>query len=455
MMEKDSARSLAVDLLTEWEEKQAYSNLLLNQALRHAKLSPRDKGLVTELFYGTIQRLNTIDWVLNQLVKKGVHTLEAWVRQVLRISIYQLLFLDKIPERAVVHEAVQYSKNRSHKGIAGLVNGVLRGFLRRSEALTPPAQPQTHAEQSLTYSFPKWMIQHMEDAYGVTETQQWLADSLLPPQLSVRINTSKISRQAFIELWNQSEKGVARASTVTQDGVILSGSGNPAYSELFEIGYFTIQDESSMLVGEILAPTPDMTVLDMCAAPGGKATHIAQIMENQGKVVACDLHPHKLALIEAHIKRLGFTNVRVLSGDSRYISRKIPNEKFDAILLDAPCSGLGVIRRKPEIKWTKKPQHIEGLVRIQAELLEAAAQLLNPGGTLVYSTCTFEKAENQDQVAAFLKRHPEFEVALEPQLLPSEVEAKAIFGPGWLQILPHHFHSDGFFIARLHKRNDI
>lgn len=448
-----SARETALSILVKWEERQAYSNLLLNQVLKESSFDERDKRLITELVYGTIQRKNTLDWILNQLVKKGVQSLELWVRQLLRLGVYQLLYLHRIPERAAIYETVQISKKRGHRGISGLVNGVLRSFVRNEQKLTPKSDPQTLTEKAIYYSHPEWMIKRMEQAYGEDETKEALLSNQQPPRVSVRVNPLKIERVAFIKEWNTTENGKAKVSEIATEGVTISGGGNPAFTKWFQEGYCTIQDESSMLVASALSPEPGMKVLDVCAAPGGKTTHLAEMMKNQGEIVACDVHDHKLSLIQSNASRLGVDMISVRQIDGRMLPKHFQPGTFDAILLDAPCSGLGVIRRKPDLKWSKEAKNIDALVELQKELLDAAAPLLKPGGVLVYSTCTWEPRENMEQMNSFLKRHPDF--AGDNRLLdkmPDPVKSRAQSGEFWIQILPHHFMSDGFFISRVIKK---
>ncbi|MBA4542483.1 MULTISPECIES: 16S rRNA (cytosine(967)-C(5))-methyltransferase RsmB [Thermoactinomyces] len=452
-MKKATAREVALDILIEYEERHSYSNLLLNHALEKSGLDDRDKRLVTELVYGTIQRMNTLDWILNSLVKKGTGSLEPWVGQLLRLGIYQLAYLDKIPSRAAVHETVQIAKKRGHKGISGLVNGVMRSYLRQKERLTPSAFPKNIKEKALYYSHPEWMVRRMEEVYGEEESRLMFTSNHVPPKVNIRVNSLRLTRDQFIEKWGRQQEGKALPSPVSPDGIRIERGGNPAFSLLFREGDCSIQDESSMLVAPALDPRPGMKVLDVCAAPGGKTMHMAERMKNEGSILACDIHEHKLELISSNANRLGITIVTPKKADGRELGKEIARETFDAILLDAPCSGLGVIRRKPDIKWSKEARMIDPLVQMQKELLEAVAPLLKPGGVLVYSTCTIEPRENQEQVEAFLSRHPEFfaDEKWQENLLPL-VRERAIIAGGWLQILPHHFMSDGFFIARMIKR---
>lgn len=450
--QRQSARDVALDILIQYETQEAFSNILLNQSLERSELEPRDKRLVTELVYGVIQRKNSLDWVIGQFISQG-KSIESWVHQLLRLGLYQMIYLDKIPERAAVHETVEIAKIRGHKGISGLVNGVLRNFLRNKERYSPTFTPTSYEEKAIVYSHPVWMVKRLHEVYGDSEAIAVLQAQNEPPKVSVRLNQMRWDREEFIEMWNEEETGEAFISELAPDGVILRGSGNAASHFYYQDGSYTIQDESSMLVARTVDPKPGMRVLDACAAPGGKTTHLAELMNDEGVVVAYDIHNHKMDLIRQHARRLGLHQIKTRVSDAREIQLDTDEPLYDAILLDAPCSGLGVIHRKPDIKWSKEAKQIRALTVIQSDLLERMATLLKPGGTLVYSTCTWEPKENREQVEQFLQRHPEFE--LDPsifELLPAIVKERAITGEGWLQLLPHHFHSDGFFIARMKKK---
>jgi 16S rRNA (cytosine967-C5)-methyltransferase len=443
---KKTARAWALDTLEKWQQAGAFSNLLLHQQLEKSNLDNRDKRLVTELVYGSIQRLNTLDHIINQLVNKK--TIDAWVRHLLQLSLYQFLFLDRVPERAVVHEAVELAKWRGNVGVSKFVNGVLRSFLRKRKEFTLPTPAVSVKQRSLFYSFPKWMVKNLSDAYGGQTADRVMAACNRSPKVSIRVNTLQTDRDTFIAD-KKEEGGTAEPSQISEDGVIFSGIGNAASLPGFKEGIFTIQDESSMLVAPLLNPQPGMVILDACAAPGGKTTHLAQKMKNQGKILALDIHKHKVKLIDSTAQRLGISIISTKALDVRKLE---DNQEFDAVLLDAPCSGLGVIPRKPDIKWRKSPEEINQLVFIQQQLLETVAKKVKSGGILMYSTCTWTREENHQQIADFLQKHPEYKPDKDfLTLVPEQVKQTAIVGDGWLQILPHHFHSDGFFIAKLRK----
>ncbi|MFD2661029.1 16S rRNA (cytosine(967)-C(5))-methyltransferase RsmB [Paenibacillus thailandensis] len=453
-----SARELALDTLLKVAETGAYSNLQLNRALQEAQLSKADAALVTELVYGTIQRQKTLDYWLAQFAAKGLGKLEPWVLQLLRLSLYQLLYLDRIPPHAAVNEAVAIAKRRGHQGISGMVNGMLRSIVRRRSELVPEAiSGANEAERIATaHSYPEWLAKRWIDRYGEDAAERICASGNEPPHASLRVNRLKNDAAQVLAELQADGYEADRSPAAPQVGIVVRRGGNMADTAGYREGRWTVQDESSMLVAQVVAPKPGMQVLDCCAAPGGKSTHLAELMEGKGKVWANDIHPHKLQLIEAQVARLGLANVEAIIGDAAKLGERFAPESLDAVLLDAPCSGLGVIRRKPEIKWTKSPEDVEAIAEIQKRLLDAVAVLVKPGGTLVYSTCTIEPKENERQVERFLREHPEYGLDRDwPEDVLQPLREAGAVGPdfdGSVQLLPFHFQSDGFFIARLRKR---
>jgi len=453
-----SARQVALDILIKVEEAGAYSNLQLNRSLQQSDLSRQDAALVTELVYGTISRKLTIDYWLSQLVAKGLNKLQPWVHQLLRLSIYQLIWLDRIPAHAAVNEAVNIAKKKGHQGISGMVNGVLRNVLRRQQELTIEGivLDSEAATLSVRLSFPEWLVERWLTAYGSEVTEKILASSNEPPHSSIRINTMKTTVEEMLEQL-QNEGIEASPSPLASAGVNVEKGGNLAAHPNFLAGKWSMQDESSMLVAEVLEPKAGMTILDACAAPGGKSMHIGELMKGQGKLLSNDLHEHKRKLIAEQAERLGLEHIETSSGDATELAAKLPPASFDAVLLDAPCSGFGVIRRKPEIKWSKSEEDVAAIASIQAELLEAMSGLVKPGGVLVYSTCTIAQEENEAQVAAFLAKHPEYVLDENwPPALLARLKGLGIIDEnfnGQLQLLPYHANSDGFYIARLRKVN--
>lgn len=448
---KTSPRALAVKVLSAVEQDGAYSNLELNRRLKEAELSPADAGLATELVYGTIARLNTLDYFLERFVAKGMAKLQPWVRSLLRISVYQMLYLDRIPEHAVVSEAVNLAKKLGHQGISGMVNGVLRNMIRNRDELRIPNDLPAAERIALEHSHPLWMVKRWIGQYGEETAEAICKANNEPPAVSVRVNTTMTTREKLMHEM-ESTGAVVEPSRLSPDGILVRSGGNMALTSWYRDGLFSVQDESSMLVAEAVAPEEDQIVLDCCAAPGGKTAHMAEKMQDRGRIIANDVHAHKRQLIMDQADRLGLSCIDAVTGDALDLDERYPHASFDRILLDAPCSGLGVIRRKPDVKWTKSPEDIEDISGLQRELLDRVAPLLKPGGVLVYSTCTIEPAENELMVADFLKRHPEYQ-AVDSAWNGTEMEK---WNPvnGGVQILPQYAHSDGFFIARLTRAAD-
>lgn len=440
-----------MDVLTQVEQEGAYSNLLLNSALQKSSLAKSDAGLATELIYGTISRLNTLDYFLDKFVNKGVQKLQPWVRALLRISLYQVVYLDRIPDHAVVSEAVNLAKRRGHQGISGMVNGVLRNILRQKESLAIPENMPPAQRISLQHSHPLWLVERWISQYGIETAEAICAANNEPPAVSVRVNTTMISRDDMLKLMS-SQNFEAAPSPLSPYGIVVRGAGNMALTDWYRDGMISIQDESSMLVAEAVKPEPGMRVLDCCAAPGGKSAHMGELMKDEGSIVANDIHAHKGKLISDQAGRLGLDSISIVTGDALDLVDRFEPASFDRILLDAPCSGLGVIRRKPDLKWGKSQEDIHEIAALQLRLLESVSTLLRPGGLLVYSTCTIEPLENEGVVSAFLDSHSGFGIAEDGLGDLSRLEGKSLQRGGGIQILPQHYHSDGFYIARLGRR---
>ncbi|MEH7502380.1 16S rRNA (cytosine(967)-C(5))-methyltransferase RsmB [Neobacillus drentensis] len=443
----NNVRAIAMDMLVAIEKNQAYSNLLLNNTIEKHKLSPKDVGLLTELTYGTLQRRMALDYYLEPFVKDN-KKLANWVHHLLRLTLYQMVYLDRIPDRAAIYEAVEIAKSRGHKGIASLVNGVLRSIQR--EGLPSMEEvSDSNKRLSLETSHPEWLISRWVNQFGYEKTKEMCEINLTAPLQTARVNFTKISRDECVAILEEDGYQIEKSPIIPE--AIRSLKGNLASTIAFKYGMFTIQDESSMLAAYALGAEQNEFILDACAAPGGKSTHIAEKMANTGEVISVDLHQHKVRLINDNAKRLGLENIKTSVSDSRQLQEKFKNESFDRILLDAPCSGLGVMRRKPDMKYTKTEKDIERLSTIQQDLLRSVTPLLKKEGILVYSTCTVDKEENEYTVKTFLKNNPEFEGDLTFKERMPEAIQPLITGFD-LQIFPQDFGSDGFYIAALRKK---
>ncbi|HZG71212.1 MAG TPA: 16S rRNA (cytosine(967)-C(5))-methyltransferase RsmB [Chondromyces sp.] len=440
---KKTVREAAMDLLDSVEKNQSYSNLLLNAAIEKGGIDGRDAALLTEITYGTIQRKLTLDYYLAPFLKKKI---EPWVRQLLRLSLYQMLYLDKIPERAVIHEAVEIAKKRGHKGIAGMVNGVLRSIQREGV----PSLDEIKDEEeriSIETSTPLWLVRRWNKQFGLQKTLEMCQTNLLAPTQTARVNVTKSSRESVMAQLEE-EGFLVEASVVLPEAITVL-KGNIAASAAYRQGLVTIQDESSMIVAYALDLQPEFQVLDACAAPGGKTTHIAEKMNGTGSVMALDLHEHKIKLIKENAERLDLENVKAQAADSRNAGSLFEKESFDRILVDAPCSGLGVLRRKPDIKYVKREEDLLSLQKVQLDILDAVAPLLKKGGVLVYSTCTVDQEENLGTVRQFLEHQPDFE-SRSLTHLPESIQA--LTEKGMLQVFPQDFGGDGFFVSSFRKK---
>ncbi|MDM5316586.1 16S rRNA (cytosine(967)-C(5))-methyltransferase RsmB [Fictibacillus sp. b24] len=448
---ENNIRAIALDVLLKIEQNQAYSNLQLNQTLQNTSIKSVDKGLLTNIVYGTIQRKNTIDFYLEQLLNKPIKKKDRWVLTLLRLSIFQMLYLDRVPDHAIIHEAVEITKQRGNQGLAGLVNGILRKLQREGTEAMDKKASEGSEKEALAYSMPQWLYNRWSEQFGQEDAKNMAESNLLASPVTARVNVNKTKREDVLQLLE--EEGVlAEEGELSPEGIIIKEGYLPG-TEVYKNGLVTIQDESSMLVARAVAPVPGENILDTCAAPGGKSTHMAEMMQGQGKVVSLDLHAHKIDLIKKQADRLGLENIESSVLDARKVSEKFSAGTFDRVLVDAPCSGFGVIRKKPDLKWSKSEEDVMRLTTIQRDILDSASDMVKEGGLLVYSTCTVDKDENDRVADWFLSNHPEFE--WDPHFaekMPETVKSYIMDGRSDLQIMPHYFNSDGFYIAAYRKK---
>lgn len=445
-MTPNNPRLLAVETLSRVTGQGGYSNLTLDHVINSHKLTPRDAGLLTNIVYGVIQHQLTLDFYLAPFIKG--RKLDNWIRCLLDTAVYQLQYLDKVPARAVFFDSTEIAKKLGHQGIAKFVTGVLRNA-QRTGFPDPAAIADPVKRLSIESSTPVWLVEKLTAQLGEPKTRAILNVINVPAHASLRVNTTKITPAALLASLKP-EFPDLKESPLTPIGLIAP-SGHLAGTSAFVKGEYTMQDESSMLVAPSLDIQPGDVVLDACAAPGGKTTHIAQYLDPKqgGQVTALDLHANKVRLINKNAKRLGLKDrIHAQVLDARKVATTFSANSFDKILVDAPCSGLGLIRRKPEIKYTKTPEDPAHLQQIQLAILNSVAPTLKIGGRLTYSTCTMVKEENQDVVAQFLAAHPEFEQVSVPTLKPLH---KAHNAPA-LQLFPDDYDTDGFFIASLIRR---
>lgn len=431
-----NVRALAFETIQDIINDKAYSNIIINDVLSNNELNRADKGLYTELVYGTLKRKYTLDYLLKPFVQTK---LKGWVRQLLWMSIYQYVYLDKIPEHAIINEAVEIAKYKGGPHNGNVVNGILRNIMRSD---LPDFTEITDDKKriAIEYSLPKWLVDHWTTHFGIEKTETIAQSFLDKVTTTVRVNLTRISVDDAI-------RRLTDDYIVEQDREIetcLHISGKPIIeSRMFKDGLISIQDKSSMFIGELMALKEGDQVLDACSAPGGKACHIAEILNGTGHVDATDIHEHKIDLIDFNIRKLRLSNISAFEHDATEKYDKV----YDKILVDVPCSGLGVLRHKPEIKYEQSQHAIESLVEIQLEILNNVKYNVKPGGTMIYSTCTIEQMENENVVYTFLKENKDFEFdQFEHPITGEKVKT--------MQILPQDFNSDGFFITRIRRKEN-
>ena len=443
------SRELALQILYQVNEEGAYANLALDKALFPCTwLDPRDRGFITEIVYGSVKNRGKLDYVLNQFASTKVNKMDKWTRNLLRLSLYQILFLDKVPDSAAVNEAVKLAKHYGH--VDKFVNAVLRNILRGMDAIQWPDKAKDPVQYLMVqYSFPQWMVERFIRQYGLEDAERLCDWYNQPAAMWIRTNTLKTTRAELKQILEKEGLTVSE-SRHTPEGLKIENAVNLHKLKSFQQGLFTVQDESSMLVALAAEPAPGQRVLDVCSAPGGKTTHMAQLMKNKGNIYACDIHKHRLDLIAENCKRLGISNVELVQQDGTKLTKRW-QEPFDVVLCDVPCSGLGVLGRRADARWAKESEDIAGLCKIQKKILEEAAQLVVPGGTLIYSTCTIAPEENQEMVESFIREHPEYELdeTLTDCWLDVDKEET-----GYVQFLPFIDDMDGFFIARMMRREE-
>jgi len=441
-------RQAAYTVLLRILKEGCYADQLMDRELSSGKLSGPDRGLFAELVFGVLRRQGTLDYILSGLLTQPLARQEPQVLIFLRLGLYQLLYLDRIPESAAVNESVNLAKQILPRA-SGLVNGVLRNYLRHKDSVTypdPVAAPA--ASIAARHSHPAWLVKLWFSQIGEAETELLAEASSLQPPLTLRANTLRTSRSDLLEKF-ASNGIVAAPCRFSPFGILVEGRHHIPGLPGFREGLFVVQDEASQMAGILLDPQPGERVLDTCAAPGGKATHLAQLMDNRGELLAMDNSGSKLPLIQETAQRLGITIIRTRAADLLQ-SGAFPADAFDRVLLDAPCSGLGVIRRNPEAKWRVTPEDVTRLAAVHKSMLKNAIRMLKPGGVLVYSTCSTTREENEDVVGDFLSRHPHCVLESLNEHFPAYREL--FTEEGMFRAWPHRHGMDGFFAARIRKK---
>lgn len=449
-----SARRLAARVVQRVLDEGAYSHLALDAALTGAALDPRDRGLATELVYGTLTWLGRIDAILAPRLSRGMDELDPEVRAILRVAVYQLAFLDRVPDHAVVHEAVEHARKvRGRRKVDGFVNGVLRATLRARSGWPTPvafeADPVEHIVQR--WSLPGWLAEGLVGWFGPDEALALAEGLTRRPGVTLRVTGAATAAEARARAEALAEALGGRPGALSPGAVVLERLDDAA-REALDQGRAVVQDEGAQLVGWLSAPSAGQRVLDACAGLGGKTAHLAELTGPDGEVLAIDDDGPKLDVLARTLKALKLPPARCLVGDFRHLDAQVLGGPFDVVVLDAPCSGLGVLRRHPEVRWRRGTEDLAALAQIQAGLLERAVEALAPGGALIYSVCTFTAQEGPAQIDALLAAHPELEADPTP---PPEIPWARLrpAGAGWMT-LPHQHEADGFFMARLRRRGE-
>jgi 16S rRNA (cytosine967-C5)-methyltransferase len=444
----DQARDAAVRTVYRVLREGAYSNIAVREELDKDGLGRLDKAFITEIVNGTLRNLTRIDWIMSRFIK--TKKIEPWIEDIIRCGIYQIIFLDRVPDSAVCNESAELARSRGHEGAVKFVNGVLRNISRNKQKLEYPDKNKNAVKYlSVFYSHPEWIVKKWIKDYGMKFTEELLRANNEKPPFTIRCNRLKTSKEELTAIL--AGEGIECADGIyAPEAIHIKGTSSIEERESFNNGYYQVQDESSMLVAHVVDPKPGDMVIDMCSAPGGKTTHMAELMENKGEIVARDIHRHKLRLVEENCSRLGVSIVRTelhdamtLDGDSF--------EKFDRVLLDAPCSGLGVMRRKPDLRWKKDPEDFKELAGLQRMMLELASGYVKPGGKLIYSTCTLNKTENAEVIKDFLSYNQQFQMESITGQVPEKLICDSTY-KGYLELFPNLHGTDGFYIAKMGKR---
>lgn len=430
-----TAREAVLKALYSMEKSGTYTNAALKAALSQDDFSAPDKGLITEMIYGVVSEKSAVDYIISQFSKVKIKKMTPWVLNILRMGIYQIYYMDKIPHSAACNESVKLAKKYSHGAGSGFVNGVLRSAVRGLDGFRFPETGDAVKDLSLKYSYPEWITSRLIEEYGQERCEELFCENRNSHQTHIRINLLKTDQVGIKE--KLKAEGLECSEYDALEGAMLvKGKLNVEKSMAYRNGLFSLQNISSQKTVDVLAPKPGDTVIDMCAAPGGKSCAVAEKMKNNGKVLSFDIFEHKVKLIKKTAQRLGIDIIEADVWDATKSCDRLV-DFADKVLVDAPCSGLGVIHKKPDIKWSRQESDIEELCKIQSVILENAAAYVKNKGVLVYSTCTIIPEENRLQIDKFLKKHKEFKKEFEEQILTSSVG------------------ESGFYICKMIKESNI
>lgn len=431
-----NVRALALDAYVRIVDDKGYSNIVINDLLKENHLSQADKGLFTEIVYGTISHQLTIDYYLNPFIKTR---LKRWQRRLLFISIYQIIYLERVPDYAVINDAVNIAKEKGGRQAANTVNAILRSFVKEDVRQLNEIKDDLK-RLSVETSIPLWILRQWETHHGMDGAERIARSLTSRPNMYIRVNTRRITREELTTLLNE-EGHTVEISTVHPDALIVTTGADILNTNAYQKGLFSIQDVSSMFVVDALVPGKKDKILDACSAPGGKGLHALE-KTPEGFIDLADVHNHKIGILKQQAKRLKLENFKAYQADATEYHY---SEMYDKIIVDAPCSGLGVMRRKPEIRYERHEKDINTLVDLQLSILNHVKKYLKPGGVLIYSTCTIHQMENENVAYTFKKNNADFEFD------DFHIPALDFTGP-YRQILPFEMDTDGFFIARFKKK---
>ncbi|MBK5251116.1 MAG: 16S rRNA (cytosine(967)-C(5))-methyltransferase RsmB [Peptostreptococcaceae bacterium] len=448
-----TVRHMAVDLLVRIDSSNAYSNEILDSAIKKNSLSESDQRLLTRIFYGVLENKILIDYYISILSKIKITKLHEKILNTIRIAIYQIVFLDNIPFSAAVNESVKIA-NVTNKHSSGFVNGVLRNFIRKYEKglLALPGEEDSTRNISVKYSLPEWLVKRLLEQFDYDSVISMADSNNQAPPVSLRVNTLKTERNELKR--NLSSIGIETTESIhADDGLVVKKIENASITDnlYFKEGYYYIQDEASMMVSEYFSPKPGTIVYDLCAAPGGKTTHIAQIMAQSGRIRAFDLYEHRVISIRENAKRLGIEIIDAQRKDSAIKDAELTGSA-DRVLIDVPCSGIGILRRKPELRYRLKNNDLDDIVSIQSRLLDNAALYVKNHGFIVYSTCTVNYNENDKIIIDFLDKNKGFKlVDINKGKYPSIYKSFIPALDESIHTYPHRDNTDGFFICMIQK----
>ena len=440
-----NSREITMEILIDIHKNGAYSNKAIERHLNKS-MSSQDENLIRELVYGVLENKIYIDYIISKASKIRIKKIHFQIIEILRTGIYQIVFMDRIPHSAAVNEAVNLAKKYGHKGTIGYVNGILRAIVRDKETFTKIDNKDRVKYLSTKYSYQEYMVKRWIKEFGEEFTENLCKSNNEKQLLNIRVNTIKITKEKLQKRLENMGLDFIEAK-YAKDCLIVKNPFRITETQEFKKGLFTIQDQSSILVGQITNPKENSLILDLCAAPGGKSTHLAQLMNNTGKIISRDIYDHKISLIQENIKRLGVKNIETEIANALELDENLVN-KVDYCLVDAPCSGLGLIRRKPEIKINRNEEDIYTLVKLQKEIINIAKEYVKVGGILIYSTCTIEPEENILLIQGFLKENTNFKlINIENEL--DYKEKLDTLKDGYIQLFPNIHNTDGFFIAKM------